>query len=313
MRPDPATAARRGLALVLAVACAAGVGALWAAFVRTARGQNVEELARLGATKGQGRLWQLAEPVLDVVSVGFVVLGLAVAVGIALVRRRWWLAAQVAVMVVGANVTTQVVKAALPRPHVTGGWTGANTLPSGHTTVAAAVSAALVLAVPRRARPWVAVLGAVYTALTGVSTLVGQWHRPSDVVAALLVVAAWTCLVCGLTPASARDPQRWGPDGVPVQGRGSWVAVFVLLAGAGLAGVVAASSLHDVVAAVDAAAGTLRGIGRETQIAAYIGGALGVVAATGAVFALVLAVRQLTSAPPAHRAAPAGTLGRTEA
>ena len=92
--------------------------------------------------------------------------------------------------------------------------TTATPCPSGHTTAAASVSAALLLVVPPRARPWAAVLGAGYTTATGISTLIGQWHRPSDVVAAVLVVLAWTAIACALvalTPARRVDGDRCAP------------------------------------------------------------------------------------------------------
>ena len=149
----------------------------------------------------------VAEPVLDVVSVGFIVAVLVAAMVIAVLRRRWSLALQVAVLMVGANLTTQVLKKfVLDRPDLGVEADYGNTLPSGHTTAAASVSAALLLVVPPRVRPWAAVLGAGYTTATGISTLVGQWHRPSDVVAAVLVVLAWTAIACALvalTPAPA--------------------------------------------------------------------------------------------------------------
>ena len=87
------------------------------------------------------------------------------------------------------------------------------------------MSAALLLVVPPRVRPWAAVLGAGYTTATGVSTLIGQWHRPSDVVAGVLVVLAWTAIACALvalTPArvptttgALRLPARADADGDP--------------------------------------------------------------------------------------------------
>jgi membrane-associated phospholipid phosphatase len=287
---------RRALAALLAVASAAGVWFTWLVFVDGARGQRVDQLAFRGATYGQGHLWQLAKPVLDVVSVSFVALGLVVAALVALLRRRWALAAQVAIMVAGANLTTQVLKQdVFTRVNHTDAWSGANTLPSGHTTVAASVSVALLLVVPRAMRSWVAVLGAAYTAATGVSTLVGQWHRPSDVVAALLVVAAWTGAVCACTPRSSLDVPRLDRLGGPRRSPGSYVAGVVLLGAAGLCGAVALGSLHDVDAAVQAMAGALWSIRRSTEVTAYIGGAFGVVAVTALVFAALLAVRQLTA------------------
>jgi membrane-associated phospholipid phosphatase len=193
--------------VLVAVAAAAGIVVVWEVFVATRTGQVIEDYAYDGALTGRTRLWTVAEPVLGVVSVSFVVLGTLAAILVALVRRRWLLAVQALVLVGGANLTTQVLKKiVLERPVFDSEMWWTNSLPSGHTTVAASVSVALLLAVPRLARPWVALFGAGYTAATGISTLVGQWHRPSDVVAAVLVVLFWGALACALTTRDAQDP-----------------------------------------------------------------------------------------------------------
>lgn len=287
--PRARTGARVVAALVALLALVAAV-ATYRLFVTTAPGQRVDELAFTGAQHGQGRLWAVAEPVLDVVSVAFVVIAIGAAMLVALVRRRWVLALQVGALVVGANVTTQLLKhQLLERPDLLPGWNGPNTLPSGHTTVAASVSAALLIATPRGWRPAVAVGGVVYTAATGVSTLVGQWHRPSDVVAALLVVLAWGAAVCALTPAGALDAPRArdGSFATP----GSSVLAGLLLLGAAAGGAVAL--------------GTVAGLARDwsvplaPDVAAYAVGALGVASVTAATFAVLLLVRQATARP--HR------------
>jgi membrane-associated phospholipid phosphatase len=275
--------AARVLACVVAMVSGVAVWVAWRLFVDTGAGQQLERAALAGAVYGQGKLWSLAEPVLDIVSVSFVVLGLGVAMGIALIRRRWWLAVQVAVLVAGANLSTQLLKHnVLDRVDLIGAHTGHNSLPSGHTTVAASVSMALLLVVPRTWRAVVAVLGGAYTAATGVSTLIGQWHRPADVVAALFVVLAWTAAVCAFTPASARDRAP--------AATGTGVVATVLLAGGAVAGALAAVAAARVSpvswATTDAAEAT-----------AYIGGALGVVAVTAVTFAVALAVRQATARP----------------
>ena len=211
VRPTPDAGDRRGVVVAVALGVAvlsfAGVFLLWRVFVETLAGQQVENAAFQGALYGQTQLWRVAERVLDVVSVGFIVGVLIAAMVIAVLRRRWSLAVQVAVLMIGANLTTQVLKKwVLYRPDLGVEADYGNTLPSGHTTAAASVSAALLLVVPPRARPWAAVLGAGYTTATGISTLIGQWHRPSDVVAAVLVVLAWTAIACALvalTPARA--------------------------------------------------------------------------------------------------------------
>lgn len=277
----------RVVAGAAAVLAAWGVWATWDTFVVSGRGQHADQLALDGAARGQGVLWELAEPVLGVVSNTFVGLGLAAAVVLALVRGRWWLAAQVVILVAGANLTTQVLKhVVLDRPPLLDvARADINTLPSGHTTVAASVAAGLLIAVPRRWRPLVALAGAAYTAATGVSTLVGQWHRPSDVVAAVLVVLAWGAGVCALSSSSSLDdaPRAGAEPGT------SGTAGLLLLGAAG-SGVLAAGAL-----------GSVRGYGWGLplggDLTAYMGGALGVVAATLGAFAVLLLLRQSTARP----------------
>jgi membrane-associated phospholipid phosphatase len=266
-------------------------------FVTTTRGQRVDELAFEGAEHGQGSLWLVAEPVLDVVSVSFVVLGVGAAMAVALVRRRGVLAAQVAVLVGGANLTTQALKhQILTRPDLLDGWNGPNTLPSGHTTVAASVSVALLLATPRAWRPVVALLGGAYTAATGVSVLIGQWHRPSDVVAALLVVLAWGALVCALTPSSSLDlPARrfrtpsGGVEPKAFATPGSSVVAGLLLLGAAGAGGLSAMAVLRLAGPSSA--------GVPSDVAAYAAGSLAVLGTTAMVFALLLLLRQATARP----------------
>lgn len=271
---------------VLAIVALWGVWATWDTFVASPLGQRADQLALEGATSGQGLLWEVAEPVLGVVSNSFVGLGLAAAVVLALVRGRWWLAAQVAVLVAGSNLTTQVLKhVVLDRPALLDiSRADINTLPSGHTTVAASVAAGLLIAVPRRWRPVVAVAGAAYTAATGVSTLVGQWHRPSDVVAAVLVVLAWGAGVCALSSPSSLDEPRDRLD------PGSSGAAGLLLLGTAGTGALALGAL-----------GSVRGYGWGLplggDLTAYMGGVLGVVAVALGAFALLLLVRQSTARP----------------
>ncbi|MEG3616157.1 phosphatase PAP2 family protein [Isoptericola haloaureus] len=295
-RPAVRPAAHVAAAAVALVAVLA-VWLTYRVFVTTLPGQQLDDLARDGALYGQDSLWRVAEPVLDVVSVAFVVAGIGAAMLVAVVRRRWILALQVAVLVGGANLTTQVLKhSVLTRPDLLPGWYSGNTLPSGHTTVAASVSVALLLATPRAWRPVVALLGAAYTAATGVSTLVGQWHRPSDVVAALFVVLAWGALVCALTPASSLDvaPRRRRlPSGDPephaFSSPGSSAVAGLMLLGALVTGILA---FAGGVRLVDAASVP---IGED--VTAYAVGVLGVLAATAATFALLLLVRQATARP----------------
>src|SRR5690606_24210100 len=208
-----AVASRTGIALgvLTAVLAGAGVWFTWRVFVATAEGQRVDQAAMDGAQFGRTRLWQIAEPVLEVVSIPALGLVPVAAMTPAGPRRRWMLALQIAVLVVGANLSTQLLKyLVLDRPDLGVTYHLPNALPSGHTTAAASVAVAAILVVPPRVRPYATVVGAAYAGLTGVSTLIGQWHRPSDVVAGLLVVLAWCGVATAMSALGRRSQPRSG-------------------------------------------------------------------------------------------------------
>jgi membrane-associated phospholipid phosphatase len=276
----------------------------WRVFVDTWAGQRVERATLQGAQYGQNRLWHVAEPILSVVSIWFIVVVVLVAALVAILRRRWMLAAQVGVLMAGANLTTRVLKLGLiDHPDLGIPGPGANTLPSGHTTAAASVAAVVVLVVPPRVRPWAAVFGALYTAATGVSTLVGQWHRPSDVIAGVLVVLCWSGVACALV-AWRPGPAKRSPTGAPTTATGQLALATgtgrrssgtrtgaVILALVGLVALVPATlALHRSWTA----AGPLSS--RGELLTAYAGGACGVVAASALGFAILLVLRHVTTA-----------------
>ncbi|HUF84106.1 MAG TPA: phosphatase PAP2 family protein [Acidimicrobiia bacterium] len=179
--------------MALAVACALLVGLLYLFFVCTRLGQRIDDAAVDGRSSLTPEQVRDADDLLQTVDVASVVLlGGAVAF-VAVVRGRLLLGAAVVGVIGAANVTTQVVKAVLPRSDLTGEpeLVIGNSLPSGHTTVAASIAVAAILVAPRRLRGPIAVVGAVYAAAVGVATLTAGWHRPSDAVAAFAVVVAW--------------------------------------------------------------------------------------------------------------------------
>lgn len=258
---------------------------LWFFFVTTANGQKLEDAAFRGAVYGQQKLWQVAGPILDTVSITYIVISMVVVGVIALIQKRWVLAVQVVAVVAGANVTTQVIKAQLGRPDFGITWGHANTLPSGHTTVAAATSVALLLAVPRAWRPLVAVFGAGFTATMGVSTLVGQWHRMSDVLAAILVTCMWGALVCVFATKKGADPVD--------QRSGVWTpaAAVILSAVTIVAGWLAISRFQDTWAAIKLD----QKVTDAQQVQAYLGTVSATIALSALVFTILLLLRQATS------------------
>jgi membrane-associated phospholipid phosphatase len=128
------------------------------------------------------------------------VLFAAVPVLIALLRRRFRLALAICAILLGANVTTQLLKPLLAEPRgVPGGFSSvsAASWPSGHATAAMSLALCCVLAVPSWLRPSVAAIGAAFAAAVCYSFLALGWHYPSDVLGGFLVATAWTLLGVG--------------------------------------------------------------------------------------------------------------------
>lgn len=175
-----------------------------------------------------------------------------VAVGgglIALARGRVRLAVGALVVVAGANVTTQLLKrGVLERPDL--GLGEYNSLPSGHTTLAASAVAVLALVVPR-ALVWLVALGGSFAVtLTGASTLVAGWHRPGDVVAALAVTTVWFGIAVACVGGRARPVAA-----VPVLCLAGAGAAVVALVAVGVRPVMGWGGLVDAALVIGAVAG----------------------------------------------------------
>jgi membrane-associated phospholipid phosphatase len=141
----------------------------------------------------------------------------AVPVAVALIRRRPWLAAVIALIMLGANETTQLLKPVLSSPRLitepAAVVTGA--LPSGHATAAMSLALCAVIAAPARVRPLVAATMAAFAIAVCYSILELGWHYPSDVLGGFLVATAWTLVgVAALWTVQARRPSRVSIRGV---------------------------------------------------------------------------------------------------
>jgi hypothetical protein len=160
---------------------------------------------------------------LGYVSIGAAAFALLACLILALLQGRARLAVAAAVIIAGANVTTQVLKRnVLDRPDF--GFTTLNSLPSGHTTVVTSVVLATLLVAPTALRPLLAVAGSFAVTLTGASTVVAGWHRPGDIIAALAVCLLWASAAAMLV-------------GVRNTGAGFVHTTVAALAGAAAAGV----------------------------------------------------------------------------
>ena len=204
-RPTPTSRAAARL-LALGVLCALATAGLFRVAVHTTAGQRWDERLRGGVDAGQARIHEAGSDLLQTISVSSLALVGALIVAIALVRRRPRLAIGAGVVVLGSNVTVQVMKGALERPPLGDTWwNGPNSFPSGHATVAMSLAMAVILVAPPALRVPMAVIGGAYALGVGVAVIALDWHRPSDVLGAYLVVTAWTGLVAA---ALAHWPDR---------------------------------------------------------------------------------------------------------
>ncbi|MFE3542775.1 phosphatase PAP2 family protein [Nocardia sp. NPDC059177] len=182
---------------LLAAASAAGAVAVYLAAVLTSTGQALENAALRGADQAGARDEARAWASLDQITVYSLAVAVAMIAVIALLRRRVdLLVAGVGVIVAGQLVTQVLKRWVLPRPELvdtTGGFT-ANSLPSGHTTIAMTVCFAIVLVAPYRWRGPAMLIVAFWAVGIGHFTLTAKWHRLSDTLAADAISLALACL-----------------------------------------------------------------------------------------------------------------------
>lgn len=179
-------------------------------FVKTTTGQFIDESALVEAEVARERIGTQTAQMLDLLPLTSVVIATLVVLFVTLARRRWKAAGIAIVAMAGANLSTQLIKAFLPdRPDLGVNTLALNSLPSGHSTLAASAAAAVFLVVSPRWRPAAAFVGGSYAIMAGISTLINQWHRPADVVAAFFVVAFWTALAALLVMRSGPTWNVW--------------------------------------------------------------------------------------------------------
>ena len=131
----------------------------------------------------------------------------AVPVAVALVRRRPRVAAMIALVLLCANETTQLLKPLLAGPRDPVQWVPIDpaSWPSGHATAAMSLALCAVIAAPARRRPAVAAAMAAFAIAVSYSFLELGWHYPSDVLGGFLVAGTWTLLgIAGLSILEAR-------------------------------------------------------------------------------------------------------------
>ncbi|WFE41174.1 phosphatase PAP2 family protein [Micromonospora sp. WMMD998] len=270
--------------VVLALAQTAAFLMVWRFAVHTDLGQWLDTVALTGNQIGQDRVDGPVDILLNAMSVVSLLAATAVIGFIALIRGRKALAVTATLLIAGANLSTQVLKQFLTRPDFgidPERAAAGNSLPSGHTTVAASVAIALILVLPRQVRVAGAFLGAGYAAAAGVATLSAGWHRPSDAVAAYLLVGAWAAAAGLVLLVFQRERAVVEP------GDAHRLAAAVLGGGGALALLVSALALSWL---VDHSTVAVDALGRRPLFIGYAGSAAGIAGTIAVVAALVLAV-----------------------
>ncbi|AXO35442.1 phosphatase PAP2 family protein [Micromonospora sp. B006] len=270
--------------VVLALLQTAAFVVVWRFAVHTELGQWLDTVALTGNRIGQDRIDGPVDTLLNAMSVVSLLAATAVIGFIALIRGRKALAVTATLLIAGANVTTQLLKHFLVRPDFgidPERAAAGNSLPSGHTSVAASVAVALILVLPRKLRAAGAFLGAGYAAAAGVATLSAGWHRPSDAVAAYLVVGAWAA-VAGLALLVFQREQA-----VVEPGDAHRVAAAVL---GGVGAVALLASALALSWLVDRSTIPVEALSRRQLFVGYAGSAAGIGGTIAVVAALMLVV-----------------------
>lgn len=128
-------------------------------------------------------------------------------VAVGLLRGRPRVAFAAGAIILGANVTTELLKHVLSEP-APSPLLPAPSWPSGHSTAAMSLALASVLAAPSRLRPAAAALGASLAIAVGYSVMATGMHYPSDVVGGLLVAGIWALS----TVAALLAAEQWRPS-----------------------------------------------------------------------------------------------------
>jgi len=154
---------------------------------------------------------------------------------LALLRPRLALWMGAVIVIGGANVAAQVLQQDVFTRSVVD--PGANGLPSRHMTIALSVGLAAVLVAPAAWRSIVAVGVSAAATVVGVALVLGRWHRPSDVIAAVFLCMVWAAvglLIAGVIRRRPAAPSRSAvaPSPSTVAPSPSTLAVVAALIGA---------------------------------------------------------------------------------
>jgi membrane-associated phospholipid phosphatase len=208
--PRRATLALSGACIGVLLLVAIWYAAHYIGFVRNADASVLSGFVGLG----RPRLNRLTDAVAGLCDPRPFVFLAAIPVLVAFLRGRPRVAIALAVILLCANETTELLKPLLagPRDPVGGVSLSDASWPSGHATAAMSLCLCWVIAVPARLRPAVAAVMAAFAIAVSYSFLELGWHYPSDVLGGFLVATVWTLLGIGALalyeqrrPSAVRD------------------------------------------------------------------------------------------------------------
>jgi membrane-associated phospholipid phosphatase len=219
---------------VLALLCALGFAATFLVALHTGQGLH-DDAALFRHVSGNAALPVRAAGAARALLLGidgvFVAVAAVLLVVLALLQKRV-ARALAAVAIVACSVgSVEALKHGLPHLGAAIPAGRLATFPSGHTSIAASLGLALVLAAPPVLRPAAALVGAAYAAGVGLSLILLGWHFPSDVVGSFFVCGFWAAAIVAALPGTVERPA--------VSAAGALLAVGAVAGGLILAAVVA--------------------------------------------------------------------------
>ena len=208
----------------------------------TAWGQTWDDVSYLEARQLPVAMRDACDTLLRIIRIPFILMAMILIIAIAAARRYVFMGIVTVGAVGAAIVSAEVTKLITPRPDLSPEFTmlvdnaGANTFPSGHATIAAALTIALVIVVSPRWRGWTAAFGFAFTAAISGSTVIAGWHRPSDAIGGVALALAWLAaggflLIRFRGVPSPSWPLRWPMLLGGLTALGAVMVVIVLAAG----------------------------------------------------------------------------------
>lgn len=166
----------------------------------TAWGQNWDDTALLEARLLPEVVWDTCDTLLRIIRIPSILVAFTVCLAVAATRRQLFTGLVAVTVTSAAIVSAEVVKHLTPRPDLALELTlmvdngAANTFPSGHATIVTALGLSLILVAAPRWRPWIASVAFACISLVACSTVIADWHRPSDAIGGMALATTWMAL-----------------------------------------------------------------------------------------------------------------------